>query len=673
MMKQMWIVGAVLAATVALAEPYQDLLKYKFGDSRACQIAIENEMRDAKPAGYAAIEAKLLTVLQSTEATEDAKTFVCRCLRQIGSAKCVPVVAPLLTNEKLSHMARYALQGNPSPAAGKALRDALGSVKGNLLVGMISSVGARRDAEAVGALASLAKGDDATVAGGAMNALGRIGGGKAAAALQAMTPPAALQKAWASAALGCAESLQAADAGKLYRKVYGGQFDTVSRVGALAGLVRTGNIKADELVAVLNGNDAKLQIEAAQLSSELRDRSAVQAYVKALPSLPAAAQVIVISGFASSGNKAAASAVASLAESTNVEVSGAALRALGVIGDASNVPALMQLSLGKDDKATLAFASLTRLPGAAVDAALAKFLKSQNAGERAKAVEAFAARMDRRQNKAILAACSDSEKDVRMAAYKALRAMGDDATLPALTDLLVATQSSSERGELEQTVTSVALRNKSADAAATVLAAKLGKSEDADASLLTALAKRGGAKALETVRKFVAGTNPEQKKAAVRAMSTWADTAPLSDLMAVAQNDSDASCRVLALRGYVRLVGDCDKTAAEKVKMFESALASAKQPDAVKQILSGLGNVKEIPSLKVVAKYFDDAAVANESAAAAMSISQELVNKKKSKDEAIVNALTTIQKSTTINEAQRKQAGALLKKISQPTPEKKQK
>jgi HEAT repeat protein len=630
-------------------------------------------MRDAKPAGYAAIEAKLLDVLRCPDATEDAKTFVCRCLRQIGSAKCVPVVAPLLTNEKLSHMARYALQGNPSPAAGKALRDALGSVKGNLLVGMISSVGARRDSDAVGTLASLAKGDDATVAGAAMSALGRIGGAKAAAALQAMTPPAALQKAWASAALGCAESLSPGDAGKLYRKVYGGQFDTVSRVGALAGLVRTGNIKADELVAVLKGSDAKLQIEAAQLSAELRDKSMVQAYVKALPSLPASAQVIVISGFASSGNKAAAGAVASLADSSNVEVSGAALRALGVIGDASNVPSLMQLSLGKDDKAALAFASLTRLPGAAVDAALAKSLKSPNAGERAKAIEAFAARMDRRQNKAILAACSDSEKDVRMAAYKALRALGDDAVLPALTDLLVSTESSSERGELEQTVTATALRSKSADAAASVLIGKFGKSADADASLLSVLAKRGGAKALEAVRKRAAGTDPEQKKAAVRAMSAWADIAPLNDLMAVAQNDSDAACRTLALRGYVRLVADSDKPVAEKVKMFESALAAAKQPDAVKQILSGVGNVKEIAALKVAVARLEDATVANEAAAAALSISQEQVNKKKSQDKAIVDALTKIQKSTTVNEALRKQAAALLKKMSQPTPQKKQK
>jgi hypothetical protein len=260
-----------------------------------------------------------------------------------------------------------------------------------------------------------------------------------------------------------------------------------------------------------------------------------------------------------------------------------------------------------------------------------------------------------------------------MAAYKALRALADDSMLASLADLLVAATASGERGELEQTVTAVALRGASADAAAAVLAGKLGKSADADASLLTALAKRGGAKALEAVRKCVAGTNPEQKKAAVRAMSAWADTTPLNDLMALAQNDSDASCRALALRGYVRLIGDSDKAPGEKAKMFESALATAKSPDAVKQILSGLGGVKDVASLKVVAAQFGNAAVANEAAAAALSISRELVDKKKSKDKTIVDAMTKIEENAAINEGLRKQAAELLKKLPQSKPTKKQK
>ena len=50
-------------------------------------------------------------------------------------------------------MARYGLEPIPDPAVDAALRDALGKVKGRLLVGVIGSIGVRRDPKAVPALA----------------------------------------------------------------------------------------------------------------------------------------------------------------------------------------------------------------------------------------------------------------------------------------------------------------------------------------------------------------------------------------------------------------------------------------------------------------------------------------------------------------------------------------
>jgi HEAT repeat protein len=208
----------------------------------------------------------------------------------------------------------------------------------------------------------------------------------------------------------------------------------------------------------MKGNDGKLPVAAAQLVAELRDAKMVKAYIEALPSLPASVQVVVISGFATSTNRAAACAVAALAENENAEVSAAALRTLGVIGGAANVPVLVKLALGTDAKATLATASLAQLPGAEVNPSLETLLKSQNPAERAKAIEVFAARVDRGQRQAILEACGDSEKSVRMAAYKALRVLGNESMLPVIADRLVTATSSSERNEIEQTATAVALR-----------------------------------------------------------------------------------------------------------------------------------------------------------------------------------------------------------------------
>ena len=84
------------------------------------------------------IAGKLAAVL-SSNAPQGAKDFACRQLSVIGAAEQVPALAPLLVDEKLSHMARYALARIPGPASDEALRQALGKVKGKLLVGMINS------------------------------------------------------------------------------------------------------------------------------------------------------------------------------------------------------------------------------------------------------------------------------------------------------------------------------------------------------------------------------------------------------------------------------------------------------------------------------------------------------------------------------------------------------
>jgi hypothetical protein len=53
--------------------------------------------------------AKALAVLKS-DAPLDQKAAACRDLARVGDKDCVPVLAGLLGDEKLSHIARYALE-----------------------------------------------------------------------------------------------------------------------------------------------------------------------------------------------------------------------------------------------------------------------------------------------------------------------------------------------------------------------------------------------------------------------------------------------------------------------------------------------------------------------------------------------------------------------------------
>src|SRR5262249_45695925 len=158
-------------------------------------------------------EQKLISVLQSGVSLTD-KDAACARLKFIGTARCVPALAALLTDEQLSHSARYALQPMQEPEAAQALVDGLAKTKGLLTVGLINSLGARAESRAVPELGTLLQDSDATVAVAAACALGQIGGPTAVKALQtaANGSTSSIHAAVVDALLRCANrSLSAND------------------------------------------------------------------------------------------------------------------------------------------------------------------------------------------------------------------------------------------------------------------------------------------------------------------------------------------------------------------------------------------------------------------------------------------------------------------------------
>jgi HEAT repeat protein len=188
------------------------------------------------------LESRLAAVLK-TAAPRDAKDFVCRKLALIGTAASVPVLAEFLPDKDNSHMARYALERIPAPEAAEALRSALEKVGGALKIGMISSLGSRRDVASVPAIAALLGDADSAIAIAAAHALGDIGNKEAATALAKVlkSAPAAVKPAVADASLVCAEQLLAqgdkASAIAVYKSLGGSDQPKHVRLAAKQGLI----------------------------------------------------------------------------------------------------------------------------------------------------------------------------------------------------------------------------------------------------------------------------------------------------------------------------------------------------------------------------------------------------------------------------------------------------
>ena len=167
-----------------LDQAFEALKTYDWGADRSVLEPINEAVLATRSDAVARkdLEARLAAVLK-TPISRDAKDFVFRKLMHIGSAATVPTLAEFLGDKDLSHMARFALERNTSPEAARALRDALPKLAGAIKIGVISSLGQRRDAASVSLLAKCLVDPDQAIVRSAAIALGSINTPESARAL----------------------------------------------------------------------------------------------------------------------------------------------------------------------------------------------------------------------------------------------------------------------------------------------------------------------------------------------------------------------------------------------------------------------------------------------------------------------------------------------------------
>ncbi|MGA2068968.1 MAG: HEAT repeat domain-containing protein [Thermoguttaceae bacterium] len=230
----------------AVDKAFEALRTYEWGQDRTPLAAIDQ----AIVATYGGcwprqdLESRLAAVVVG-KTPRAAKDFACRRLSLIAGADSVPVLAGLLTDKDLAHMARFVLERMPDAAAGEALRGALPKTAGALRIGCIVSLGVRRDEPSAPALAALLADQDPAVVAAAATALGHVGTPPAAAALADFLKkaPAGLKPVAADANLACAERLLAAgkklEAAAIYKSLTGEDLPKPVRVAAAKGLLAT--------------------------------------------------------------------------------------------------------------------------------------------------------------------------------------------------------------------------------------------------------------------------------------------------------------------------------------------------------------------------------------------------------------------------------------------------
>lgn len=336
-------------------DPFDALRNYTYGDNRAVLQALQQRVNDSR-SGTAArqdTEARLLGVLDS-DATQDAKEFVCAQLRVVGTAHSVPTLAALLDGEDLAFAARAALERIPAAEAGQALLDALPKTTGPQRIGLIASLGNRRERSAVQTLTECLNDPEMGVREAAALALAEIANTGARDAL-IQAAEALPGQTYNRALLRCAARLRedgdADQAASLYDQLYRSDGPAAMRAAGLTGLLACRPDTAPDLLAdALTSDTPKVRRAAIEtLRRGLPGAKVTEAAGAALSRLPREDQVLLINALAQRGDRAAYPAVLLAADSAGTHA--AALRALGALGAYRDVPLLVRCVAEGDEPA----------------------------------------------------------------------------------------------------------------------------------------------------------------------------------------------------------------------------------------------------------------------------------------------------------------------------------
>ncbi len=387
---------------------------------------------------------ELIAVLKSDAPPAD-KALACKKLAIYGTSEAVSVLAPFLADEHLASWARIALQNIPDSAADDALREAMGKLHGKLLIGVINTLGVRRDANAVGPIFGKLNDADADVASAAAAALGRIGGATVAKTLQPLlaAAPAAVRPAVAEGCILCGEQSladgKAADAVKMFDAVRSANISKQKTLEATRdAILARGDSGVPLLLEQLRSNDRDCFNIALHAARDLPGREVTQALLAEMNRVTPERQSYLLLALADRRDAETFDAALKMAQSAPAPQQLIAISVLDILSDPKSAPVLLSVAASDDVKVALAARlAVAKMPGAEVDAAIVAMLKQPAENPRRAAIELIAQRRVMSAIPELLKVTEDSNPAVSAASFKALGELAGVPEVPALLGALM--------------------------------------------------------------------------------------------------------------------------------------------------------------------------------------------------------------------------------------------
>jgi len=527
----------------------------------------------------AADESALLR--QLADGTPAEKDSARQTLLAGATAAAIPTLAAQLARPETFDNACLLLEALGLPEADAALRAALATLDGREQAGVIAALTRRADAAAEAAILALA-GRPQPVRSAALAYLGKLATPGALAALAAAPQDAVT----ADATLAAAETLFARGDEKQALALYARLSDDTRQADHIRLAAFCARIAADPdrahtlLPAALNQASEEWRGTAARLTAQLPDKLLKRRGEALMKALEPQGRLAVVQALVHAKKRAGAPLVrAALQDGVDAPSRLAAAAGLGDLGDAEDADALIEMLGQADDAlADAARMSLIKLADTKTDSRIVKALARRPADDAAltRLLGVAAFRKTPRAAPALAEHLAAAAPAVRTAAFQALTELATDKQIPKLIAAFCTAADPKERRAAEKALMACARREPEA-ATGAILTLFAGADTERRRSLLQAVGLAGTPDGLTLVQRALADGERAVADDAVRVLAAWKEKTAAPELQRLAKTYPNTSLRVIALRGYIRLI-EQELEQAGRAAMLREAGALAARP-----------------------------------------------------------------------------------------------
>jgi HEAT repeat protein/regulator of RNase E activity RraB len=611
------------------------LKTYQFGDSRVVLSEIELLVAQTREQADIKMIASRLAEILDSDVSFATRQFICQQLRVIGNEEQIPVLTKLLLEEENTNIAVFALETMPSLKVDETFRNSLTILKDKDKIAVINALGERKNNNSISVLTPLLSDADMEIAEAAALALGKIGTFDSG-----MEIKKAMDKAdgeWRSNIakyyLMCANNMaargEAESAVKIYKELSEEEKNRQIQMRATYGLVTTGHMNALEFVSqAIKDEDTIIRRLAMKTVIKTQEKDATGKFCELLSDLPPNSQSLLIMALSDRGDRGALTTIVNLLDHNDKQVRLAALGATAKLGNETVVPKVLGITVEADeDESEAARMCLNRLRGSEVDDKVIEMANNENVEIRLEAIKALAARNAVIATPTLIKMTGDAIDKIRIEAWKSLAELGSDNDLSQMISSWIQAKKSTEIQVAEDAVVKVCQNATTKHKYTTDIAAAVGKEENKEIkiSLINALGRIGANESLPLLQDLLTDKDSDIQAAAIRGLSLWPTDGPLEDLRHIVTITSDETQKIIALRGYIYLIGlATNRESAKTLAFYQDAMNLSWRSEEKRLVLTGYSHVKNFDALKAVEKYLLDKELENEAAAAALTICHEL-------------------------------------------------